>query len=104
MNDESIVRRRFLTLAGRSGAAALLTVACEPVHPATPASAVLSAHAEPPQLAPTTAAAAPTPAPTEVPLTLNATECAFVAAAADTFIPADELSPSGSECGVAVFI
>jgi gluconate 2-dehydrogenase gamma chain len=37
-------------------------------------------------------------------LTLTATENAFVVAAADTLIPADDLSPSGSECGVAVFI
>jgi gluconate 2-dehydrogenase gamma chain len=37
-------------------------------------------------------------------LTLTATEHAFFAAAADTIIPADELSPSGSECGVATFI
>jgi gluconate 2-dehydrogenase gamma chain len=37
-------------------------------------------------------------------LTLTATEHAFFAAAADTMIPADELSPSGSDCGVATFI
>ena len=37
-------------------------------------------------------------------LTLTATEHAFFVAAADTLIPADELSPSGSECGVATFI
>jgi gluconate 2-dehydrogenase gamma chain len=37
-------------------------------------------------------------------LTLTATEAAFLSAAADTFIPADELSPSGSDCGVVVFI
>ena len=37
-------------------------------------------------------------------LTLTETEHAFVVAAADTFIPVDELSPSGSECGVATFI
>ena len=37
-------------------------------------------------------------------LTLTATEDAFVAAAVDTLIPADELSPSGSACGVATFI
>lgn len=37
-------------------------------------------------------------------LTLTATEHAFMVAAVDTLIPADELSPSGSECGVAVFI
>jgi gluconate 2-dehydrogenase gamma chain len=34
----------------------------------------------------------------------HATEHAFFVAAADTIIPADELSPSGSECGVATFI
>jgi gluconate 2-dehydrogenase gamma chain len=37
-------------------------------------------------------------------LTLTLTEHAFFAAAADTLIPADELSPSGSDCGVATFI
>ncbi|MET0795327.1 MAG: gluconate 2-dehydrogenase subunit 3 family protein [Polyangiaceae bacterium] len=107
MTDESIVRRRFLTLAGRSGAAALLTAACEPVHALSPASPVLPAPSGAPQVAPVTSVtsgAAPIPAPADTPLTLNATEYAFVVAAADTFIPADALSPSGSECGVAVFI
>ena len=37
-------------------------------------------------------------------LTLTQTEHAFFVAAADTLIPADELSPSGSQCGVATFI
>jgi gluconate 2-dehydrogenase gamma chain len=37
-------------------------------------------------------------------LTLTATEHAFIVAAVDTLIPADELSPSGSACGVATFI
>jgi gluconate 2-dehydrogenase gamma chain len=37
-------------------------------------------------------------------LTLTATEHAFIVAAVDTLIPADELSPSGSACGVASFI
>jgi gluconate 2-dehydrogenase gamma chain len=51
----------------------------------------------------------PTPAPTAAPadeplLTLTATEHAFFVAAADAIIPADELSPSGSDCGVATFI
>ena len=50
------------------------------------------------------AAAAPTPIDAEPLLTLTATEHAFIVAAVDTIIPADELSPSGSECGVAVFI
>ena len=47
------------------------------------------------------------PAPSDQPqpmLTLTATEQAFFAAAADAMIPADELSPSGSDCGVAVFV
>ena len=37
-------------------------------------------------------------------LTLTATEAAFLSAAADTMIPADELTPSGSACGVVTFI
>jgi gluconate 2-dehydrogenase gamma chain len=62
-------------------------------------------------LAPTAPAAAQTPAPATPPaadpeplLTLTATEHAFFVAAVDTIIPADELSPSGSQCGVATFI
>jgi gluconate 2-dehydrogenase gamma chain len=57
-------------------------------------------------LAPPVAAEAQT-APADQPeplLTLTLTEHAFVAAAADTLIPADDLSPSGSDCGVASFI
>src|SRR5262249_32097830 len=51
----------------------------------------------------------PTPAPAAAPadeplLTLTATEHAFFVAAVDAIIPADELSPSGSDCGVATFI
>jgi len=59
----------------------------------------------------TAPAAAQAPAPAATPavdaeplLTLTATEHAFVVAAVDTIIPADELSPSGSMCGVATFI
>jgi gluconate 2-dehydrogenase gamma chain len=37
-------------------------------------------------------------------LTLTEAEAAFLKAAADTIIPADELSPSGSDCGVVDFI
>jgi gluconate 2-dehydrogenase gamma chain len=55
----------------------------------------------PAQAAQAPASAAPEP---EVWLTLNATEAAFMVAAADTLIPADNLTPSGSDCGVAVFI
>src|SRR5215469_1959170 len=37
-------------------------------------------------------------------LTLTEAEAAFLKAAVDTIIPSDELSPSGSECGVVDFI
>lgn len=37
-------------------------------------------------------------------LTLNATEFAFITAAVNTLIPADELTPSAADCGVAIFI
>ncbi|HEY7663299.1 MAG TPA: gluconate 2-dehydrogenase subunit 3 family protein [Xanthobacteraceae bacterium] len=80
-----IARRNFLLGAGTAVAAGLA--------PTGPAEAQAPA------------AGSPAPAPTSEPLlTLTPTEHAFVAAAADTIIPADELSPSGSECGVATFI
>ncbi len=63
------------------------------------ASVSAPAGAETQQAAP--AATAPDAEPL---LTLTATEHAFFVAAADTMIPADDLSPSGSECGVATFI
>jgi gluconate 2-dehydrogenase gamma chain len=86
MADETIPRRDFLK--GAVGtAAALTTVRSVPAEAqaATPAAAPASPDAEPL-------------------LTLTATEHAFVVAAVDTIIPADELSPSGSDCGVAAFI
>src|SRR5262249_44912120 len=36
--------------------------------------------------------------------TLHPSEAAFFSAAVDTIIPADDLSPSGTECGVVTFI
>jgi gluconate 2-dehydrogenase gamma chain len=81
-----IARRNFLLGAGTAVAAGLAPTA--------------PAEAQAPQPAP-----AALPAPDSEPLlTLTATEHAFFAAAADTIIPADELSPSGSDCGVATFI
>jgi len=44
------------------------------------------------------------PAATEPLLTLTADEAAFFAAAYDTIIPADRLSPSGSDCGCVTYI
>jgi gluconate 2-dehydrogenase gamma chain len=79
-----IARRNFLLGAGTAVAAGL-----------TPT----------PQAQAQTPAPAPTAAPADEPLlTLTATEHAFFVAAVDTIIPADELSPSGSDCGVATFI
>jgi gluconate 2-dehydrogenase gamma chain len=86
MVDETIPRRDFLKGAV-VGTAALAT--------GQPAPAAAQAPAAP---------AAATPADAEALLTLSATEHAFIVAAVDMLIPADELSPSGSDCGVAVFI
>src|ERR1700719_726693 len=85
MGDETIPRRDFLKGA-MVGTAALATGGPAAAQTAGPASA---------------AQASPDAEPL---LTLTATEHAFIVAAVDTLIPADELSPSGSACGVATFI
>lgn len=85
MTDETLPRRRFLLGAGTAVAAGL----------APPATAPAAAQAAP---------AAPAAAEPEPLMTLTAAEHAFMVAAVDTLIPADELTPSGSECGVATFI
>ena len=85
MADETIPRRDFLKGA-MVGTAALATGGPAAAQTAGPASA---------------AQASPDAEPL---LTLTATEHAFIVAAVDTLIPADELSPSGSACGVAIFI
>jgi gluconate 2-dehydrogenase gamma chain len=87
MTDDTIPRRKFLLGAGVASTAV--------------ATGLTGAAAQPAQ-AP--APAAPAAVQAEPLLALNETEFAFVVAAVDTFIPADELSPSGSDCGVAVFI
>ncbi|HEY2527830.1 MAG TPA: gluconate 2-dehydrogenase subunit 3 family protein [Xanthobacteraceae bacterium] len=88
MADEAIPRRKFLMGAGLAGVAAGLTEV---------QSTAAQTPAAPSPEAPQATEAEPL-------LALNATEHAFVVAAADTLIPADELSPSGSDCGVAIFI
>jgi gluconate 2-dehydrogenase gamma chain len=86
-NTSPIPRRDFLKGAGAAGTAVAATLA--------PAAAATSAAAQ----------AQPAAAhPPETWLTLTPTEAAFLTAAVDTIIPADNLSPSGSDCGVAVFI
>jgi gluconate 2-dehydrogenase gamma chain len=90
MTDDTIPRRKFLVGAGLASTAVATGLAETPAAAQTPA--------------PSPAATAPAAAQPEPLLALNETEFAFVTAAVDTLIPADELSPSGSECGVAVFI
>jgi gluconate 2-dehydrogenase gamma chain len=85
MGDETIPRREFLKGA-MVGTAALAAGNPAPAAAQTPAST------------------APASADAEPLLTLTATEHAFIVAVVDTIIPADELSPSGSDCGVATFI
>jgi gluconate 2-dehydrogenase gamma chain len=84
MSDSAIPRRNFLKGAGFAGAAIAASEA--------PAQAQ----------APAAPAAAAKPAP-EALLTLTATEAAFLSAAFDTFIPADPLSPSGTDCGLVTY-
>jgi gluconate 2-dehydrogenase gamma chain len=86
MADDTIPRRDFL-----KGAAVGTAAALTPLAPAAAQTPPAAAHA----------AAAPEP---QAWLTLNHTEADFITAAVDTLIPADELSPSGGDCGVAVFI
>jgi gluconate 2-dehydrogenase gamma chain len=88
MADESTPRRNFLVGAGTAVAAGLA-----PLVP--PQDAQAAQQPVPPAAAP----AEPDPL-----LTLSATEAAFLSAAADTMIPADELSPSGTDCGVVTYI
>jgi gluconate 2-dehydrogenase gamma chain len=88
MADDTIARRKFLLGAGLAGTAVATGLA-----PSAPAAAQ-------------TPAATPAPGPASEPptyLVLNATEVAFFAAVADTMIPPDDLSPSGSDCGLVTF-
>lgn len=89
MAETKLPRREFLKGAGVAGAevaaAAAGLAACTPE-------------------AATTASNAQAPAAPETRLVLTPEEDAFFAAAVDTIIPADELSPSGSDCGCVTFI
>src|SRR5580704_19737965 len=88
MADEKIPRRDFLKAAGAASATG-----------AALATGLAACSAEMTKTAQTAAAAEP-----EVWLTLNATEAAFTKAAVDTLVPADELTPSGTDVGLATFI
>jgi gluconate 2-dehydrogenase gamma chain len=89
MADDNFPRRKFLLGAGLAGTAIAAGVT-GPVEAQQPAPA-----------APTAVAPPQEPEPF---VTLTGSEAAFIVAVVDTLIPADELSPSGSDCGVAVFI
>jgi gluconate 2-dehydrogenase gamma chain len=88
-DNNPIPRRSFLVGAGTAVAASL-----------TPAERAQAQQAKP-TAAPAAGAAASEP---ETYLTLTAPEVAFLSAAVDAFIPADELTPAGTECGVVTFI
>jgi gluconate 2-dehydrogenase gamma chain len=85
--NNPIARRNFLLGASTAVAAGLAPpAAAEAQQPPAPAGA--SAPANEPSTH----------------LTLTETEVAFFTAAADAMIPADELTPSGSNCGIVTFI
>jgi len=89
MADNDVPRRKFLKGAGAAGTLA-----------ATALAGGLARAAEMPAPAPATAA----PPANEPLLTLTADEAAFFSAAYDTIIPADRLSPSGTDCGCVTYI
>jgi gluconate 2-dehydrogenase gamma chain len=93
MADEAIPRRQFLKSAAVAG-----TVAATAMTPATPAQTQSAQPQHPAASAPAASA------DSEAMLTLTPTEAAFCSAVADTIIPADALSPSGTECGIVTFI
>jgi len=96
MTDPFVPRRNFLKGVGAVGTAAAAALSGGPA---------ARAETQPlPPAAPAPSAAPAAPVSPEPPLTLNAAEAAFITAAVDTLIPADALSPSASDCGVAVFI
>jgi len=85
-------RRDFLKSLGTVGATSVAAAAVG-----------VDANAESQAAAP--AAAAATSAPVSHAYTfLTPPEAAFIEAAVDRFIPADDLTPTGTECGVATFI
>jgi gluconate 2-dehydrogenase gamma chain len=91
MADDKLPRRKFLLGAGLAGTAV-----------ATGFSPTPPAQAQTPQAAAPSAIKPATEPPTY--LVLTASEVAFISAVADTMIPADELTPSGTDCGVVTFV
>jgi gluconate 2-dehydrogenase gamma chain len=101
MTDATIARRKFFWHASVAG------VAGAGLAGAAASTVSSGAHAQnaPPQAPASSSASSVSPAQPEPPLQyLNEDQHAFVVAAVDTLIPADELSPSGSDCGCATYI
>jgi gluconate 2-dehydrogenase gamma chain len=93
MGDDDVARRAFLLGAGAAGSAIAARLASgETVATPTPGLSEVGSATAPPSSEP------------DALLTLNATEAAFLSAAVDALIPADDISPSGSGCGVVIFI
>jgi gluconate 2-dehydrogenase gamma chain len=90
MADNNVPRRSFLKGAGAAGTLA--------------ATALTGALPRPAEAQPAPAPAAQAAPQPEAMLTLTATEAAFFGAAYDTIIPADALSPSGTDCGLVTYI
>jgi gluconate 2-dehydrogenase gamma chain len=88
MADDTMPRRKFLLGAGTAVAAGVASNAEAQTPAPSPAPAATSQPANEPVTY----------------LTLSTLEAAFVSAVADTMIPADALSPSGTDCGVVTFI
>jgi gluconate 2-dehydrogenase gamma chain len=101
MTDDT--RRKFLLGAGLAGTAVAAGLAAPVAAEAKPRA---DAHTDKPaaEAAPKAAHVAANANEPATFLTLTATEAAFISAAADTIIPADELSPSGTDCGVVAFV
>jgi gluconate 2-dehydrogenase gamma chain len=90
MVDQPIQRRNFLKGAGVASTAAAAALS---------GGLTACAQTQPPPKAATTPAATPEPL-----LTLTPGEAAFLGAVYDTFIPADQFSPSGTDCGLVTYI
>ncbi|UEM03484.1 gluconate 2-dehydrogenase subunit 3 family protein [Skermanella rosea] len=101
---EALPRRRFL-IGAAAGTAAVTTAGAFAAPDQALAAPEGAPQAAPRAPAPATAPAASAPEYVPEPMqVLTAAEAAFIGAAADAIIPADDLSPSGSDCGVVTYI
>jgi hypothetical protein len=99
--DSELARPNQEPPRSRVGLKGLGTVGATGVAAMVPADAIAE-----PQATPSPTAAAPTQSAeaAQAYIFLSPPEAAFIEAAVDRLIPADDLSPSGTDCGVATFI